>query len=1293
MKFEKKLLTILTISILFFSTFAALSKNLVPKVDASDGAELTGTVIDSGIDMDGDSKYDYLEVAVGITVTSEGYYRVQTSYLITPQNYTYYIWSNKEGYLTVGTQWLSLSFFGPKLYADRFNVSAIGSITLYNDYGTSLDSISYISFSKVYNYTDFDCRATLTGNIHDEGIDTDGDGLFNSIQIGVEINVTDPASYEISVQYLYGTVYVYVSNYSNVFLYAGVQTVNVSLGGAKIYASHANVSMVYYVGLSVYDDENYYYYRIGYVYSHLLHKTYSYTEFDSLAFFTGTVLDQGIDEDSDGLYDYLKISVQVNVTDAGLYEILLYNLVSNDSNYVSDNQYFESELESGLYFINFTVYGPKIYNAHVNPTYVENLQLCYISPSWEWMELEEISMTTLPVVYSYSQFESHAFLTGKIYDRGVDSDGDSLFDYLEVGVEVDFTEAGKYGVSIEYLTEDGNSWSYYQYFENDLSVGIHVINFTFSGPMIAYYHINPTNVSYITLTEPEPYYQLGYIDTIALSAQYNYTQFNSPSRDMQIEFTVYPNATVGVSGLFNYTHIYPYSNQPIVNASIGFSTIGSLTTGSANGTIVLPEYLGYPYYLYSQEFPLNSTSVNFTSQYYNDMLNANLNATVTLPPEGRTTYPANTSDFSFLGTYSDGIFNVDLSGTTELPSFIASQFPFNVTDFTVLADYNGNEISGNITFHAASGFPLSDVIVNFKGNKTEVSFTGSIAVVYGNYFDMEINATVLEEMLTEYNSTIPGQGDGSLYNMTQGMVECTGLNTTMTPFADPSEGATVDYNVTIRGNFTELLTYAITEFSGLPDEARSTIDAALNATLSSVTQGSLTLDYYQALHIGTFHLALTCDVKALWQNALALIPSTVPSEYRNQTEAFLKIANITAYAVEDVNFDVSYSSVSQKFDMHASLVANITKLKDEIIPILPETVPTQLKDLVESCTNTTYCTLDSLNVTCNYTNGIIGFDAKWLLEGDLTAEISHIKSCYVQYLNLTSPWLINWQMEMLNATEVDISNFKADVRMGADWMTLTFDGLKLSSVKDEIDSVRFKLYRLFNITSSDYESPQEFDKLKLTIIGGSNATHTVLLYAPITIPNPDDTSLDYKFMIWQNTSLSSLRDLRFHVAYQEVIPYLGNTYYVPIFTNSTLSDFNYDFSKANAPSISFNVSGTVGGGFCNITIPRALLDAAMGNWTVKIDGTTLSPENYSVTENSAYAFIYLNYTHSSHTIEIVGTWLVNESPQNMYLPILMILSIIAAIIAIKQRKRLGKMKAKYQGAIQTFTKILHQIRT
>jgi hypothetical protein len=221
------------------------------------------------------------------------------------------------------------------------------------------------------------------------------------------------------------------------------------------------------------------------------------------------------------------------------------------------------------------------------------------------------------------------------------------------------------------------------------------------------------------------------------------------------------------------------------------------------------------------------------------------------------------------------------------------------------------------------------------------------------------------------------------------------------------------------------------------------------------------------------------------------------------------------------------------------------------------------------------------------------------------------------------------------------------------------------------------------MTSQTYESPREFEKLKITVTGGSNATHTVLLYASPSVPKPDSFALDYRSMIWENTTISSLKDLLFQIAYQKPIDYLGETYYALLFTNSTMSNFGFD---AGARSISFKVAGTTGTGFCNITIPRSLLYAALGNWTVKIDGITLSSGNFTVTENGEYAFIYLNYSHSEHTIEIIGTWVVTELPPSLLPIFLMILSLIVAAVAVKERKRLVKMKTKYQSVIRILAK-------
>ena len=746
---------------------------------------------------------------------------------------------------------------------------------------------------------------------------------------------------------------------------------------------------------------------------------------------------------------------------------------------------------------------------------------------------------------------------------------------------------------------------------------------------------------------------------------------DSALNDMQVIFVIYPNGTIGVSGTFNFTQMYPQNTGPLLNTMLSISTIGETTIGSANGTIILPDNG-------MLEWPLNSTTANLALEYDDGLLNATMDAAIFMPPQGKTTYPTNASDFSFSSSYSDGLLNVELWGETETP--YDSMFPFNVTDFTVLADYAENEINGKIIFYISPGVPSLDVIVYFDGNKTDLFLTGNLTVIYGDYFGMEINATTLEEMLAALNSTIPGQGPDSLYNMTEGLLECTQLNTVKTPLSGMAE---IKYNATIHGNFTDALAKLVSQESGV---AYALVYAALDSSLSSVQGASLIVDYYHTSGIASIDLHLASDVKALWNKALQLVPPTVPEENRTLVEAWLEIANATAYVIKDFSLNASYSSVAQKLDLDAWLSANITQLEDDILPILPDAVPPELQAMVESYVNTTYYTLTFSKATFSYTNGTVDFETSWILQGDFKAQINQAKHFCIDFLNETSPSTPTWQLRMLNETEININNFGLEFKLGQDWMYLTFNGLIAQPPKDEVDFIRFRLHRFFNVTADSEEPPREFEKLKIVVTSGFNGTHTILLYAPGTVPSPNMFSLDYKTMTWENVTMSSLKDLLFKIAYQGVIDHLGKTYYVPIFTNSTVSNFNFNPSVKR---ISFNVTGTTGTGFCNITIPRALL-YAMPEWDVRIDG---EPVEFNVTENGEYVFIYLNYTHSSHLIEIKGTWIITEFPPNMLPLVLMIISLIAAIIAVKQRKKLDTLKTNYQSVIRTFVNRLHELKT
>jgi hypothetical protein len=248
------------------------------------------------------------------------------------------------------------------------------------------------------------------------------------------------------------------------------------------------------------------------------------------------------------------------------------------------------------------------------------------------------------------------------------------------------------------------------------------------------------------------------------------------------------------------------------------------------------------------------------------------------------------------------------------------------------------------------------------------------------------------------------------------------------------------------------------------------------------------------------------------------------------------------------------------------------------------------------------------------------------------------------------------------------------LQFGRDSAFLNVTGIVVSPPIQAIDNFRaFKLLNFFNATSlfGSSEPPTEYEKLKITVMAGTNSTYTVLLSRPPSVPKPDFVSADLKSMTWENTTISSLKDLAFNLTLnQGVVEHDGVTYYVPISSNSTISNFSFNYNTTYG-SINITASGASGTtGFCNLTIPRTLLDVNVypDQWTIIIDGKDAT-SNCTITRNADYTFIYVPYTHSSNTITVEATKPFPEMPQNILPQILMIATLIAALFLIVTRRK------------------------
>jgi endonuclease YncB( thermonuclease family) len=115
---------------------------------------------------------------------------------------------------------------------------------------------------------------------------------------------------------------------------------------------------------------------------------------------------------------------------------------------------------------------------------------------------------------------------------------------------------------------------------------------------------------------------------------------------------------------------------------------------------------------------------------------------------------------------------------------------------------------------------------------------------------------------------------------------------------------------------------------------------------------------------------------------------------------------------------------------------------------------------------------------------------------------------------------------------------------------------------------------------------------------------------------------------------------------------------IGIFSNSEISGFRF---IPEEKSISFNASGAWGTeGFCNITIPRALLD---GPWNVYVDTKQIP---YIEVKNSTHSSIYITYSHSIRKIKIEGTHIIPEYPLTAMTFI--IVSLLTVVLSFIKRK-------------------------
>jgi hypothetical protein len=379
----------------------------------------------------------------------------------------------------------------------------------------------------VYSHMDFQAPpAEFTANFSDQGRDTDGDGLYNYLTVGVEVAASAPGHYTISGELFDSSGLHIRSTSSYISLDNGTQTVQLDFDGQTI-CEHCLNGPYNLTGLTLYDESGK---QIDYQDIAYTTSLYNYIDFQTLpAEFNEMFSDHGTDTDGDGKYNYLTVEVEVTVATPGDYAIT-GRLNDCNGNYTvwSANHSF---LDVGAQIVQLNFDGQTIRQHGVDGTYNLTYLEIYNADVRDIDRRNDVYTTS---AYRYTDFEVPSVQFNDIFsDHGTDLDDDGLYDHLTVAVGVNVTEAGNYSIEGR-LADNAGNFIVPAYNYTSLDAGSQTLQLNFEGPAIRKHGMDgPYNVIDLRLCD-ESGETIDSLSDAHTTFAYNYSQFEAYPVDLSL---------------------------------------------------------------------------------------------------------------------------------------------------------------------------------------------------------------------------------------------------------------------------------------------------------------------------------------------------------------------------------------------------------------------------------------------------------------------------------------------------------------------------------------------------------------------------------------------------------------------------------------------------------------------------------------------------------------------------------------------------------------------------------------
>jgi hypothetical protein len=335
------------------------------------GAFLTDNFNDYGKDTDGDLLFNQLVVEVEVDVIKPGDYYIESG-LTAPSIGNTIVWaSNYTSFPTTGPHWVELRFDGSKIFQSGVNdVLELSYVYLYlNDPWTELDSNHSVTLSS-YVFTEFDPpKARFTGIYSDTTADTNGDGLWDELQIHVEVEINSTGYYRVNgdLRNPITDEYQYITSDRQYCGVTGTYSFVLRFSGKWIWTQRTKTTYILsYV--NIYEVDAYDNYVQEWDYKSNPFTTdfvYDSDDFNPPSIYVkGIIDDYVIDLNQDGLYDRWRVVFEIQINEEDITFYFNTRLVeSGSNNWITDYSRYYSGLSLGTHNLTIDFRCDQIYQS------------------------------------------------------------------------------------------------------------------------------------------------------------------------------------------------------------------------------------------------------------------------------------------------------------------------------------------------------------------------------------------------------------------------------------------------------------------------------------------------------------------------------------------------------------------------------------------------------------------------------------------------------------------------------------------------------------------------------------------------------------------------------------------------------------------------------------------------------------------------------------------------------------------------------------------------------------------